>query len=306
MRALKRLYYKAEYALRYQNGHRNLYEDMGYSYLESKSLQLFMQRAITKQQALCMGKIGGTEGFALAAHDLMSIAKQQEAYAQLCKWSGFFPNVFDKHLYHRWYEEQLHAISQLDIIQDYQKSYEDYLLKKAACGKIYYTKHISAWGEEQPWTASLEGRKVLVIHPFVDTMKSQYTKRELLFPGKKTIPEFQLKTLKAVQTIGNAEDRRFQTWFDALDYMEREALTQEFDIALIGCGAYGLPLAARLKQHGKIAVHMGGDLQMLFGIRGSRWDLAGLTRNLSNEAWIYPSEQEKPAGAEAVENACYW
>jgi hypothetical protein len=32
----------------------------------------------------------------------------------------------------------------------------------------------------------------------------------------------------------------------------------EFDVALIGAGAYGLPLAACVKRLGKKAIHMGG------------------------------------------------
>lgn len=43
--------------------------------------------------------------------------------------------------------------------------------------------------------------KVLVIHPFEDTIKSQYQKREKLFPGTDILPEFELKTLKAVREI---------------------------------------------------------------------------------------------------------
>ena len=43
----------------------------------------------------------------------------------------------------------------------------------------------------------------------------------------------------------------------------------DFDVALIGCGAYGFPLAAKLKTAGKQAIHLGGVLQALFGIKGA-------------------------------------
>ena len=42
---------------------------------------------------------------------------------------------------------------------------------------------------------------------------------------------------------------------------------KNFDIALIGCGAYGFPLAAFVKGIGKKAVHIGGPLQLFFGIK---------------------------------------
>ena len=37
----------------------------------------------------------------------------------------------------------------------------------------------------------------------------------------------------------------------------------DFEVALIGCGAYGLPLAAHVKRLGKKAVHLGGATQNL-------------------------------------------
>ena len=77
-----------------------------------------------------------------------------------------------------------------------------------------------------------------------------------------------------------------------------------YRVALIGCGAYGFQLAARVKQMGKIAVHMGGSLQTLFGIKGARWNVKDSV--MYNDAWVYPSEAETPKGYEKVENGAYW
>ncbi len=79
---------------------------------------------------------------------------------------------------------------------------------------------------------------------------------------------------------------------------------KDFDIALIGCGAYGFQLASRIKQMRKQAVHMGGSLQTLFGIKGARWDIN--YAHMYNESWVYPSEAETPNGYEKVEGGCYW
>ena len=89
----------------------------------------------------------------------------------------------------------------------------------------------------------------------------------------------------------------------------------DYDIALIGCGAYGFPLAAHAKRMGKQSVHLGGALQLLFGIRGKRWENPnygvrelgnGAYLQLINETWVRPSDQDKPATADQVEEACYW
>lgn len=156
-----------------------------------------------------------------------------------------------------------------------------------------------------PWTRALTGKKVVVIHPFADTIESQYKKREQLFENKEILPAFELRCVKAVQTLaGNTCEHK--TWFEALEWMYQETMKAEFDTALIGCGAYGLPLAVKLKQAGKQAVHVGGSLQLFFGIKGNRWDNHEVIGKLYNEHWVRPSETEAIKKAEVVEGSCYW
>lgn len=126
--------------------------------------------------------------------------------------------------------------------------------------------------------------------------------RTKLFPSPYILPEFKsLQIITAVQTIAG-DTAGFNSWFDALKYMEDEVLKKDFDIALIGCGAYGFPLAAFIKSIGKKAIHIGGPLQLFFGIKGKRWDNSGLY----NEFWISPSNNERPTGLNKVEGGCYW
>ena len=86
--------------------------------------------------------------------------------------------------------------------------------------------------------------------------------------------------------------------------MENDIAATEFDIALLGCGAYGLPLAAHVKRLGRKSVHIGGACQVLFGIKGLRWDGHELISRLYNEHWVRPRETERPAGYLAVEAGC--
>ena len=83
-----------------------------------------------------------------------------------------------------------------------------------------------------------------------------------------------------------------------------------------GCGAYGFPLAAHAKRKGKKAVHLGGALQLLFGIKGKRWEVAEYAKNwglpkdaylsLFNESWVRPSQKEMVLNASKIEGGCYW
>ena len=157
----------------------------------------------------------------------------------------------------------------------------------------------------QWWSAALSGNKVLVVHPFSKTITEQYKKRDKLFANKTVLPDFELITLKAVQSIGGTKVP-FATWFDALDFMCNKISKTDFDVAIIGAGAYGMPLASFVKSIGKKAVHLGGVTQMLFGIRGKRWDKQALQYNLYNKHWVRASQDETPDNFKAVEKGCYW
>jgi hypothetical protein len=159
-----------------------------------------------------------------------------------------------------------------------------------------------------PWSSRLAGQKVLVVHPFVESIRKQYEgKRHLLFPSREVLPDFELKTLKTVQSIAGAKVD-FATWFDAYRHMCDEIAKVDFDICIIGAGAYGLPLASFAKQLGKQAIHLGGVTQILFGIKGQRWEreYADSTAKLFNEHWVRPLPSETPANKDNIEKSCYW
>lgn len=185
---------------------------------------------------------------------------------------------------------------------------EDYIIENYAeqC-KLCHLMGLEPWYVERPWTASLKGKKVLIIHPFASTIQSQYKQREWLFPGTEILPKFkELYVLKAVQTIAGERDKRFRDWFEALEWMYEEAMKLDFDIAIVGCGAYGFLLASKIKEAGKQAVHMGGATQLLFGIKGRRWEKHPVISKLFNDYWVRPSENERPIKASSVEGGCYW
>jgi hypothetical protein len=156
-----------------------------------------------------------------------------------------------------------------------------------------------------PWSEALFKKRILVVHPFEDSIKKQHAKRHLLFSDSRVLPDFELITLKAVQSIaGNTVP--FADWFQALDWMRNEIEKIDFDIAIIGAGAYGFPLAAHVKRLGKKSIHLGGASQLLFGIKGNRWDKDPTTSRFYNEHWVSPSASETPQNSHAVEKACYW
>lgn len=161
---------------------------------------------------------------------------------------------------------------------------------------------------DNPWMPALEGKKVLVVHPFENTIRKQHEKGryEHLFADKRMTPNYELQTLKAVQSIAGNKPAEFDDWFQALDWMKSEIDKLDFDIAIIGCGAYGFPLAAHVKSIGKKAIHLGGAVQNLFGIDSLAMRDNDRKKQLVNEYWVYPSAEETPKNKELVENGRYW
>lgn len=228
--------------------------------------------------------------------------------------AGFFP--IEEWAVQQYSELLLSDTSELTVLASFwRKEYlvED-LIQHLPTISIFL---LEPWFAQQPWTRCLEGKKVLVIHPFAEQIDSQYRNhRKRLFQNPLILPKFDLKTLPAVQSIGGKSDE-FHTWFDALDYMKYRMDRIDYDICIIGCGAYGFHLAAHAKRMGKKAIHMGGVTQMLFGIKGNRWEdpnycipelgiPKGFYKNLFNENWVKPWDEYRPQNADSVEGACYW
>lgn len=158
---------------------------------------------------------------------------------------------------------------------------------------------------DNPWSSHLEGKKLLVIHPFIETIKHQFSYRSQILEKGGLPNKLDLLTIKAVQTSAGV-DSDFLSWFEALDSMKKQIDKIDFDIAIVGAGAYGLPLAAYCKQKGSQAIQMSGATQILFGIKGKRWDRHPFISNLYNDYWVRPALDETPLNKEKVEGGSYW
>jgi hypothetical protein len=156
----------------------------------------------------------------------------------------------------------------------------------------------------EPWTLALKKKKILVVHPFITSFKNQYKKGLNNVHARPYFHEdVEIIFYRPCQGIGY---RGEESWFDILDNMNKDIAKMEFDVALIAAGAFGLPLAAEIKRSGRVAIHMGGSLQILFGVKGRRWESDTRFDNIITKHFIRPIPTETPKGAAEVENSCYW
>ena len=245
-----------------------------------------------------LGCLNATEkidlGFKKTYKEAVRIAMKERA--------GYYPTG-DRHLseYSHYFFEKCANCDLLGITGIHM---EDYFAAKY----MKKAKAIQNWALEPllgGWTPLLAGKKVLVVSGFADDIQKQYTKREKLFPPSSNIlPEFDLKVLEAPLTCGDVVDERFPSFMRYLEEMEERIRLIDFDIALIGAGAYGALLCFYIKSLGKMALQTGGATQTLFGIMGKRWENREHVAKCVNEYWIRPSK--KPAGYQKIEGGCYW
>lgn len=263
---------------------------------------------VNRNKPFMVGRYGTGEGRALAEYHQIQLGLRKEYYERtrhfLCCNAGFFPNEADA--IDKWGKLLTDLSPECDIMGVMNFYCEGWIVEKL-CPDAILMPNGGIGSAKSGYAHCLENKKILVVHPMVKTIEEQYfNHRKEIFPGTNALPEFELQTLKAVNTQADATDSRFPTWFDALDYMTEEVAKRDFDIALVGCGAYGFPLAARIKQMGKSSIQMAGALQYLFGIKNARSDNNAYIRSLYNDSWVYPDESERPAGSEKIEGGCYW
>ena len=167
---------------------------------------------------------------------------------------------------------------------------------------------------EMRWTRLLAGHTVAVVSSFAETMRTQISKREDLWPLSpgSLLPDttdwvFVRTGYAPLLAQGTASwPSSISSWSDAVSSLVDEIVATKPRIALIGCGGLGMVLGAELKKKGIIAIVLGGAIQVLFGIKGNRWANHSVISHFWNDAWIWPDLSETPRGSLLIEDSCYW
>ena len=203
-------------------------------------------------------------------------------------------NTETKCLYQSFNSIQKESINNFDLIEIHSRSLEPfYIVQK----------------NEIPWTHYLIGKKVLVINPFVKSFQKQMINKFQIFKDKPIFLENQhFIFYQSFQTHGG--NHIHDNWKETFSIMCKDIEKLDFDIALLGCGAYGLPLCNFIKSKlNKSAIYVGGGLQLLFGVMGGRWEQRDDWKQIiqeNNTKFIRPSGDELLEKRNTIENSCYW
>lgn len=275
-----------------------------------------IRRILGHPHGMIYGKIGTTELQALEYSDRrirsnwLPGATWRRQARRLFIDSGVFPEERDEFEYFlNCYKESIQKLDGICLWQDqgtFLRSYEsaiaDHLCPNADLIDVSIFSPFSIY-------MHLEGVKLLIVSPFVRSMKTQIDRLSDVF-GKYCW----VKTLKDMRHrcefvrcpfFSYLEKSPFPSWREGLAKMTDEILQHRFDLALIGAGAWSLPLLANLKSAGRKGLHTGGSTQLFFGIRGKRWE-PQKGYHYFNEYWISPLPEDTPKDYKIKEDGCYW
>jgi hypothetical protein len=231
--------------------------------------------------------------------------------------TGIFPA--EPEFLQRWCSYYVERVRRLDAIGVIDGSYTDHYETfkfHGISGPRFVLQHdqqpdrSSPHDESRCYLPLFRGRDVLLICPFAGVLAERANKETFEAVWAKTgKPWFHPRSVDALENpygFSRETQARYPTAMDLLEDLARETEERDFDVALIAAGGLGIPLASIIKEQGRVAISLGGHLQIVFGVLGGRWrSNERWQRRYFNEAWIDMPKRYVPDYAETVLDD-YW
>ena len=203
-------------------------------------------------------------------------------------------NDYNKALYNANYNLQVVSCTSFSITGDYLIKLNLYIKT------LPYLEILEVWLMYMK-AFKKANKKIGIICGFSDEFQKKYKNIKHIFPND-DISNMNLTFIKTPNGCGN-EKITYKKTIDDIKYK----ITKEnkCDIYLVACGAYGLPICDYVKEIGSNSVYIGGFIQLLFGLKGSRWDIRPEISKYYNKHWTYP--EYRPPNHKLIENKNnYW
>lgn len=144
-----------------------------------------------------------------------------------------------------------------------------------------------------------QGKRLLIVCPFAELLRQRATKKTFdgvwSRIGKKWFYPQSVDALEFPYGFLPETHAKYGTALNLVDAIIKEMGQRSFDVALVAAAGLSIPLVAAAKRMGKVAISLGGDLQVLFGVRGKRWkNKERWKRDYFNSWWIDMPEERKP------------
>lgn len=186
-----------------------------------------------------------------------------------------------------------------DTIHTYDKDIEKNYFDAPSLEPYYHMDY-----DEYNFDKIIQGKKLLIISSHINSMQKQIPYLDKLFK-KKIFDNNTFIFVKPPITFANNDNNI--DWKINFDKLKNDISNIHFDLALVSCGGYGMPICNFIKNDLKNnAFYVGGCLQIFFGIKGDRWNKHNKISKLYNKFWIDVCDEDKPENYKMIENGCYW
>ena len=199
---------------------------------------------------------------------------------------------------------------------------------------IHYDARLTYWLDVLE-ALSRRRARLLVVTGFAESVRKQLPRLHLIHPSR-NLSGLRIRVLAAPllfpAPIGhsptpafpqrsNPNDEAYGAFLDEL-YSSGEWDSRLNEVAILGCGWFGMPLAHHARQANISAIYIGGLIQLLFGLTGRRYVDAPHANSSSNTGsllatnalsgihvnahWMSPLASETPRNRLSLENGAYW
>lgn len=159
---------------------------------------------------------------------------------------------------------------------------------------------------------SLADRRILLITTPAEFLRSRATKETFEAVWSRSERQwFKPRSISALEIPNTYSACVQQDFADSNSYLNQvlERIPRDgFDVALIGAALYGPPIAEYIRSLGKVAISLGSQLQLLFGVYGQRWmKWPDFMAETFNEAWtVFPASYLPPGDQHSGDDRSYW
>ena len=229
--------------------------------------------------------------------------------------SGIFPAEHEFLLeYNDFFLEHIKSIDCLGMIMDSLMGPEIICFHKIRNNLIFFKDMIPdrsiPCNPDHDYLHYFRGKKILLVCPFAHFLKKRAARESFEKVWAKIEKKwFYPKSVDSIEFpygFSKEAHAEYASSIELFHSVEKRIKKKDFDIALIAAGGITVPIAASVKNMGKTAVSLGGDLQVLFGVKGRRWrGKERWRRYYFNEWWAELPERYHPDESNAC-NGAYW